>query len=103
MAVPASNQIKIIPDVNMRQLPGDDLPSRVSATSDDVVTQVITVSGERRAARAGAAPLMPQNAQLGAVNSAQHADLMTAPPTLIARASSRASTSPAVAFDVIPL
>ena len=41
VAVPAGNSIKIIPDANARQLPADDLPDRVSGTSDEFVTQVI--------------------------------------------------------------
>ncbi len=44
IAVPAGNIIKVLPDANMRQIPGSDLPNHVSATSDDVVTQVIAVS-----------------------------------------------------------
>jgi hypothetical protein len=43
VAVPSGNVIKILPDANMRQMPGNDLPSHVSATSDEVVTQVMSV------------------------------------------------------------
>jgi general secretion pathway protein D len=42
-AEPAGNVIKIVPDANARQHPGVDLPDRVSATSDEFVTQVIDV------------------------------------------------------------
>ena len=41
VAVPAGNVIKIIPDTDARQFPANDLPNSVSATSDEIVTQVI--------------------------------------------------------------
>ena len=43
VAVPAGNVIKIVPDANVRTMPASDLPERVSSTSDEMVTQVITV------------------------------------------------------------
>ena len=43
IAVPAGNVVKILPDANARQIPADDLPDRVSATSDEIVTQVLDV------------------------------------------------------------
>src|ERR1044072_6011624 len=43
VAIPSGNLIKIIPDQNARQLAGNDLPDRVSSTSDEFVTQVIGV------------------------------------------------------------
>ena len=43
IAVPAGNVIKILPDANARQIPGLDLPDRVSASSDEIVTQVLEV------------------------------------------------------------
>ncbi|MBV8306079.1 MAG: type II secretion system secretin GspD, partial [Gammaproteobacteria bacterium] len=43
IAVPSGNIIKILPDTNARTLPAIDLPDRVSATSDEIVTQVIDV------------------------------------------------------------
>ena len=68
VAVPAGTQIKVLPDANMRQLPGDDLPSRVSATSDELVTQVVTVRNVSAAQLVPVLrPLMPQSAQLQAV------------------------------------
>ncbi|HEV7431789.1 MAG TPA: secretin N-terminal domain-containing protein, partial [Steroidobacteraceae bacterium] len=71
IAVPAGNIIKVLPDANMRQIPGNDLPGRVSATSDDVVTQVIGVSNVSAAQLVPVLrPLMPQNAQLSAVTGA---------------------------------
>jgi len=43
IAVPAGNVVKILPDANARQIPAIDLPDRVSATSDGIVTQVLDV------------------------------------------------------------
>jgi general secretion pathway protein D len=43
VAVPSGNVIKVIPDANAKFVPGNDLPDRVSATSDEIVTQVIQV------------------------------------------------------------
>jgi general secretion pathway protein D len=71
VAVPAGNIIKVLPDANMRQLPADDLPNRVSATSDEVVTQVISVRNVSAAQLVPVLrPLMPQNAQLASVTGA---------------------------------
>ncbi len=71
IAVPSGPVIKIIPDATARQVPGDDLPDRVSATSDEIVTQVIQV----RNVSAGQLvpilrPMMPQSAHLAAYPSA---------------------------------
>ncbi len=44
VAVPSGgNIVKILPDANARQYPSNDLPERVSATSDEFVTQVLEV------------------------------------------------------------
>jgi general secretion pathway protein D len=43
VAVPSGDVVKIIPDANARQVPGNDLPSRLSSTSDEIVTQVIAI------------------------------------------------------------
>jgi general secretion pathway protein D len=43
IAVPSGNVVKILPDTNARTLPAIDLPDRVSANSDEIVTQVIDV------------------------------------------------------------
>jgi general secretion pathway protein D len=68
VAVPAGNVIKIVPDANMRQYPSEDLPGRVSPTSDEVVTQVLSVKNLNAAQLVPVLrPLMPQNAQLSAV------------------------------------
>jgi len=67
-ALPAGNVIKVLPDTNMRQLPGNDLPSRISGTSDEMVTQVLAVKNVNAAQLVPVLrPLMPQNAQLAAV------------------------------------
>jgi general secretion pathway protein D len=71
IAAPAGNVIKIVPDVNARWMPGDDLPEHVSGTSDEIVTQVIQV---RNASATQLVPVLrpflPQAGQLGAVPSA---------------------------------
>ena len=60
--------IKIVPDANMRQYAADDLPDHVSATSDEMVTQVMEVKNVNAAQLVPVLrPLMPQNAQLSAV------------------------------------
>ncbi len=43
IAVPSGNMVKILPDANARQYPSNDLPDRVSSTSDEMVTQVLEV------------------------------------------------------------
>src|SRR6201995_5464163 len=43
VAVPAGKVIKIVPNTDVRSLPADDLPNTVSATSDEIVTQIITM------------------------------------------------------------
>lgn len=68
VALPDGNVTKIVPDANMRQMPGDDLPSHVGANSDEVVTQVIAVKNVSATQLVPVLrPLMPQNAQLSAV------------------------------------
>lgn len=67
VAVPSGDVIKIVPDANARQLPSNDLPDRVSSTSDEIVTQVIQV---RNVAAAQLVPilrpLIPQYGHLAA-------------------------------------
>ncbi|MDE2220625.1 MAG: type II secretion system protein GspD, partial [Gammaproteobacteria bacterium] len=71
IAVPSGNIIKVLPDTNMRQFPADDLPSRVSSGSDEVVTQVVSVSNVSAAQLVPVLrPFMPQNAQMAAVPGA---------------------------------
>jgi len=67
VAVPSGDVIKIIPDANARQLPANDLPSRVSSTSDEIVTQVIAVKNVSAAQLVPILrPLIPQYGHLAA-------------------------------------
>ena len=43
VAVPAGKVIKIVPNTEERQLPANDLPNSVSSTSDEIVTQIVTL------------------------------------------------------------
>src|SRR5450631_2850873 len=43
VAVPAGRVIKIVPNTDLRQLPANDLPRDVSSTSDESVTQIVTL------------------------------------------------------------
>jgi general secretion pathway protein D len=65
VAVPLGKIIKIIPDANARQVPGDDLPDRVNANSDEIVTQVIGVRNVSAAQLVPVLrPLIPQYGHL---------------------------------------
>ena len=65
MAVPAGDVVKILPDANARQMPGIDLPDHVSATSDEIVTQVIDVKNVNAAQLVPILrPMVPQYAHL---------------------------------------
>ncbi len=67
IAVPAGNVVKILPDTNARQLPSLDLPDHISATSDEIVTQVLDVKNVSAAALVPILrPMMPQYAHLAA-------------------------------------
>jgi general secretion pathway protein D len=67
VAVPAGNVIKIIPDANARQVPANDLPDRVSSSSDEIVTQVIAVRNVSAAQLVPILrPLIPQYGHLAA-------------------------------------
>jgi general secretion pathway protein D len=67
VAVPSGNTIKIIPDANARQIPANDLPGRVSATSDEIVTQVVAVKNVSAAQLVPILrPLIPQYGHLAA-------------------------------------
>ncbi|HEU0224470.1 MAG TPA: type II secretion system secretin GspD [Steroidobacteraceae bacterium] len=67
IAVPSGAVIKILPDANARQLPANDLPDRVSATSDEIVTQVVQVRNVSAAQLVPILrPMMPQSAHLAA-------------------------------------
>jgi general secretion pathway protein D len=43
VAVPSGKVIKIVPNTDLRQLPANDLPNNVSTTSDEIVTQIVTL------------------------------------------------------------
>ena len=67
VAVPSGDVVKIIPDANARQVPANDLPSRVSSTSDEIVTQVIAVKNVSAAQLVPILrPLIPQYGHLAA-------------------------------------
>ena len=67
VAVPAGDTIKILPDANARQVPGNDLPSRVSSGSDEIVTQVVAVRNVSAAQLVPILrPLIPQYGHLAA-------------------------------------
>ncbi len=70
VAVPSGDVIKILPDANARQLPANDLPDRVSSTSDEIVTQVIQVRNVSAAQLVPILrPLIPQYGHLAAYPS----------------------------------
>jgi general secretion pathway protein D len=70
VAVPAGKVIKIIPNTDMRQLPSNDLPHNVSATSDEIVTQIITMKNISAAQLVPILrPFVPQYGQLTAYPS----------------------------------
>jgi general secretion pathway protein D len=67
VAVPAGKVYKIVPDSTARQLPANDLPDRVSRTSDEIVTQVIAVKNVSAAQLVPILrPLIPQYGHLAA-------------------------------------
>jgi len=67
VAVPTGNVIKIIPDANARQVPANDLPSSVSESSDEIVTQVVAVKNVSAAQLVPILrPLIPQYGHLAA-------------------------------------
>lgn len=71
VAVPSGSVIKILPDATARQLPANDLPDRVSATSDEIVTQVVQVRNISAAQLVPILrPLIPQYGHLAAYPSA---------------------------------
>ena len=67
IAVPDGNVVKILPDANARTIPSIDLPDRVSATSDEIVTQVVDVKNISAAQLVPILrPLIPQYGHLAA-------------------------------------
>src|SRR5882724_579659 len=70
VAVPAGKVIKIIPNTDARQLPSIDLPNQVSSTSDEIVTQIITMKNISAAQMVPLLrPLIPQYGHLAAYPS----------------------------------
>jgi hypothetical protein len=70
VAVPAGKVIKIVPNTDARQLPSIDLPNNVSATSDEMVTQIITMKNVSAAQLVPLLrPLIPQSGHLAAYPS----------------------------------
>jgi general secretion pathway protein D len=67
VAVPAGKVIKIIPNTDQRVVPANDLPANVSATSDEIVTQIISMKNVSAAQLVPLLrPLIPQYGQLAA-------------------------------------
>ena len=70
VAVPAGKVIKIVPNTDARQLPSIDLPNDVSTTSDEIVTQIITMKNVSAAQLVPLLrPLIPQQGHLAAYPS----------------------------------
>ena len=71
VAVQSGAVYKIIPDANARQVPANDLPDRVSSTSDEIVTQVVTLKNVSAAQLVPILrPLIPQYGHLAAYPAA---------------------------------
>ena len=67
VAVPAGKVIKIVPSTDSRQLPSIDLPNNVSSTSDEIVTQIITMKNVSASQLVPLLrPLIPQQGHLAA-------------------------------------
>jgi general secretion pathway protein D len=66
-AVPAGKVTKIIPNTDVRQSPSLDLPQNVSSTSDEIVTQIITMKNISASQLVPLLrPLIPQQGHLAA-------------------------------------
>ncbi len=67
VAVPSGNLIKILPDANARQVPGNEMQDDQGRNADDIVTQVITVENVAAAQLVPILrPLIPQYGHLAA-------------------------------------
>src|SRR4051812_30651634 len=67
VAVESGGIVKIVPDANARQMPNQDLPSRINPGSDQLITQVIAVENVNAAQLVPVLrPLMPQAAHMAA-------------------------------------
>jgi general secretion pathway protein D len=70
IAVETGGIVRILPDANARQVPSNDLPDRVSSSSDELVTHVVSVQNVSAAQLVPVLrPLMPQAAHLAAYPS----------------------------------
>ncbi len=70
IAVPTGNVIKIVPEQNTRTSPANDLPNSVSSTSDELVTQILTVHNVSASQLVPfLRPLIGQNGQLAAYSA----------------------------------
>jgi general secretion pathway protein D len=70
-AVPAGAVIKIVPDSNVRQMPGNDLPPTNPPSVDEVVTRVIKIERRKAADLVPVLrPLLPPSAQISALPAA---------------------------------
>ncbi|MCS6947577.1 MAG: type II secretion system secretin GspD [Steroidobacteraceae bacterium] len=81
VAVPSGNVVKVIPDANARTAAANDLPARVSRSSDEMVTQIVTTKN------VAAAQLVPILRPL----LPQYAHLVAYPPTNVLVISDRAN------------
>ena len=67
VAVPAGKVIKIVPNTDARQLPSRDLPDDINASSDEIVTQIVTLKNVSAAQLVPLLrPLIPQYGHLAA-------------------------------------
>jgi general secretion pathway protein D len=67
VAVPSGNLIKILPDANARQVPGNDARSSDRQNADDIVTQVLSIKNVAAAQLVPILrPLIPQYGHLAA-------------------------------------
>jgi general secretion pathway protein D len=65
IAVETGGIVRVVPDANARQMPSIDLPGRVSATSDEIVTQIVSVKNISAAQLVPILrPMQPQYAHL---------------------------------------
>ena len=75
VAVPAGKVIKIVPNTDLRQLPANDLPNNVNPTSDEIVTQIVTLKNVSAAALVPMLrPLVPHLWASRGLSRGQHAD-----------------------------
>jgi general secretion pathway protein D len=106
VAVPAGKVIKIVPNNDAKQGPGLDLPNSVSATSDEIVTQIITLKNISAAALVPMLrPLVPSYAHMAAYPSGNMIIIADRASNVsrIARIIERMDENGDEPIDVIPL